>query len=409
MLNKKIKTILVDITSILPGGDNGGAKIFVITLLEEMIRLAPKITFILLIRQSMDDHLESLRASNVFKKIMVYDGDQPKTNFFTKVKKNIKVNTIFYFIAKIKNILKNKTMLNDILAADILFSPFSSMVYSSSKIPTVGIVYDLQYKAYPQFFNTQDLLHRDNMFKEACNKASALVSISNFTRNDVISNSEFSPSRIKTIYIETSSNYDRKVYKSEILLKLGITKKKYFLYPANFWEHKNHEMLILAFLHFVKSKKNNDIKLVFTGASSSRKDFLKSSCVEMNLDQDIIFLDYLNNNDFQIIFENCLGLFFPSLYEGFGMPVVEAFAKGIPVACSDILALQEIGHDSALFFNPYNLDSIVAALITMSTNIKIKEKLVKQGINRAEKFNKPTRMAGLYFEVFNQTFLDFKA
>jgi glycosyltransferase involved in cell wall biosynthesis len=121
----------------------------------------------------------------------------------------------------------------------------------------------------------------------------------------------------------------------EFLRSLGLAREEYILYPANFRRYKNHEMLLTAFLMAQAAGLPNNIKLALTGAPHE----LRIAAAALGLNKHVVFVGFVADADLAVLLENWLGVVFPSLYEGFGIPVLEAMASGRPVACSNCTSL----------------------------------------------------------------------
>jgi len=162
-----------------------------------------------------------------------------------------------------------------------------------------------------------------------------------------------SPDRIRTIYLRLAQRINAPLQELThvTLTSVGLEKGKYLLYPANFWKHKNHEILLVAFDLARKQGLPDDIKLVCTGASGQHRDCLIRAADAIGLAKHVIMPGYLPTDELSILMHNSHALIFPSLYEGFGLPVIEAMAAGIPVACSNVTSLPEIAGEAALLFD----------------------------------------------------------
>ena len=184
------------------------------------------------------------------------------------------------------------------------------------------------------------------------------------------------------------------------MVRLGLASQRYLIYPANFWKHKNHEMLLTAFGMACHGGLAADIKLVCTGAPGARQEWLMSAAHTMNLGDRILFPGYLPNAELAALMANCTGVVFPSLYEGFGLPVIEAMAAGVPVACSNTTSLPEVAADAAILFDPRVPTQIAQAMISLVKNEALRARLIQAGQQRAVEFSDGKRMAREYWELF---------
>ena len=295
------------------------------------------------------------------------------------------------------------------IGADLLFCPFTAPTYFETSIPTVCTVYDLQYKAYPEFFAPEDVTERDRAFMEASRRATMLTAISDYSRETAIQHGKIEPTRIRTIHLRMAQRLaSQPCANHELLPRFGLTVERYLIYPANFWKHKNHEMLLTGFGMACYSRLAADIKLVCTGAPCERQSYLVKAAQAMNLSKRVIFPGYLSNEEFTCLLVNARGMIFPSLYEGFGLPVIEAMAAGIPVACSNTTSLPEIATNAAILFDPRVPTHIAASIITLVNDKDTRSRLIQAGKKRAAEFADSDRMAREYWELFLQALSNYK-
>lgn len=409
----RLRTIAVDLTPVLSGGDNGGAKIFVLELLRRLARLHPEAQFVLLTHFVSHEELASMDRSNV-RRIMVMGMPEAAPSSVRKslatqsfrIKSYIphRLRLFFGGIRRRLRLMKmsdSQSGLLQRLGVDLLFCPFSSPTYSEPGVPLVSTIYDLQYKTFPEFFSPNDVLHRNQVFSDACRRSNAIAVISNYSRDSAIAHGGLNPGSIRTIYLRMAQRIVPATDQSnKILCKHNLAPQKYLFYPANFWLHKNHEVLIKAFNIACQEGLPKDIKLVFTGASDQRENSLLSFVQSLNLQSRVLFLGYLPDGDLAELMANCAGIVFPSLYEGFGLPVIEAMAAGVPVACSNTTSLPEIAGDAALFFDPSNPTEIARAQLALVGNEQLRAHLIQAGRRRAADFSDSDLMAREYWELF---------
>jgi glycosyltransferase involved in cell wall biosynthesis len=297
------------------------------------------------------------------------------------------------------------------IGADLLFCPFTAPLFYDLDIPTVCVVYDLQYKSYPQFFAAEEVLQRERTFKDASRRASALAVISDYVRTSVLQTGMIDPERVFTIHIRLPHRLpefdsSRAV---ETLRRLGLHTSEYLLYPANFWRHKNHEMLLTAFLMARANGLRSHVKLVFTGAPSERMNELAAAADALGLKDHVVFAGFVAEPEFAALIKNCLAVVFPSLYEGFGMPVLEAMAAGCPVACSDRASLPEVAGDAALLFDPRIPSQLAEAIVRIATDEKLRTDLVERGTRQAAFFSNSSQMADEYWTIFEKVIANIRA
>jgi glycosyltransferase involved in cell wall biosynthesis len=408
---KELRTIAVDLTPVLPGGENGGAKVFVLELLRRLAEIAPQAEFVLLTRATAHEELAVLDSTNV-RRLMVLDmSPSPAlrslgTTLFSRVLAHLpgrlrrvaaRLGSALLTLSKRSG---SRSLLRD-LHVDLLFCPFTAPIYFELNIPTVCIIYDLQYKAYPEFFAPDDVAYRHYTFIEAARRSTALAAISDYSRDVAIVEGKLDPAHIKTIHLHISQHSLRNAPRDEsILSRLQLVAGKFLIYPANFWKHKNHEMLLMAFGLARRSGLADDVHLVCTGAPGVRQQWLKQAACGLGLQDHVLFPGYLANAELLALVTNSAGVIFPSLYEGFGLPVVEAMATGVPVACSNVTSLPEVAGDAAILFDPRIPEQIAQAMISLAHDRELIARLVRAGDARAARFSDSRLMAEQYWDLF---------
>jgi glycosyltransferase involved in cell wall biosynthesis len=407
---KTLDTLAVDLTPVIPGGENGGAKVFLLELLLMLATLKPAVRFILLTRESSHEELQFLDRPNV-QRVMVMKEQRDEaaptallTPLFLwsqrtgrrwkrSVMKRFKGNPV------------SDNMVLHHLGVDLLFCPFTSPGYAEEGIPTVCMIHDLQYKTYPEFFLPKEVAHRERVFMEACSRATFLTTISAYSRNSAIRHGNLDPARIRTIYHRMANRFASRNGFAEgldqaLLDRLNLVPRSYLLYPANFWKHKNHNLLLEAFSAACRQGLPTEMKLVCTGAPGDRQRSIAETAHSMGVEKRVVFAGYLPHNELAMLLSNATGMVFPSLYEGFGLPVIEAMAAGVPVACSNICSLPEVAAGAALLFDPNSAESIAKAMVALCEDGPLCARLVQAGLLRAAEFDDEERMAREYWELF---------
>jgi glycosyltransferase involved in cell wall biosynthesis len=407
-MTNALLTVVIDVTPVLPGGENGGAKIVITELIRALARIAPKTRFVLLTQQAAHEELRKLERSNVVC-TMVIGARQPTPTRLKRIAdralpripgrvRRVVARVGYAFNARRKR--RGGALLHT-LGADVLFCPFTAPTYAERGIPTVSTVHDVQSLVYPEFFTPADAAHRDLVFVEACRKATVLAAVSDYTRDSVIRFGGVDPQYVQTIYhrfakrLPSPSPGD-----DEAFARFGIAPGRYLLYPANLWKHKNHEMLVAAFGIAAAEGLAADVKLVCTGAPGERLVWLSTAIAALGLSDRVLLVGFQSEEVLGTLLRGAMAMVFPSLFEGFGLPVVEAMTAGIPVACSNTTSLPEIAKDAALYFDPRVPDEIAAAIRQLAHDDEVRARLVDNGLRRGAEFADPSRMAREYFALF---------
>jgi glycosyltransferase involved in cell wall biosynthesis len=409
--SKDLRTVVVDLTPVLPGGENGGAKVFVLELLRRLAEHAPQTQFVLLTQKSANEELAILDSANMRRRVLLDISRPPEAKMQGK---RMLLSVLAHLPGRLKRGAArlgsawlthskrsgSRHLLRD-LDADLLFCPFTAPTYSEENIPTVCTIYDLQYKTYPEFFAPEDVAHRERTFIEAARRSTALAAISDYSRDTAIAAGKLHPAHIRTIHLHAPQHTLRSGSQDESILdRLHLIAGKYLIYPANFWKHKNHEMLLTAFGMARHRGLAEDIRLVCTGAPGARQQWLMQAARSLDLQDHVLFPGYLASAELLALMTSASGVIFPSLYEGFGLPIVEAMAIGVPIACSNVTSLPEVAGNAAILFNPRVPEQIAQAIISLVHDKELTAGLVRAGETRAAKFSDSRLMAEQYWELF---------
>jgi glycosyltransferase involved in cell wall biosynthesis len=401
MQNESLR-IAIDLTPLKHGGENGGAKILILTLLKQFQELAHDYHFFLLTSSSNHSELIEYETNNTTCQLTLKQFEDKKVSKYSRILSKIKQK----IISKLNISVYRHDSLEH-LKIDLLFSPFSAPTYAQKNIPLVAIVHDLQHLEYPWFFSSQERHHRTFFLNDLVSKSQKIVCVSDFTRQSFIQNLDVPADRIAVI----PNCIHERLQKHDLttidlyLTSLGVADRKYSFYPANYWEHKNHRFLLVAYGIYKNQFPNNHLDLVFTGALEEEERQLKEAAELMGLSKNVHFLGFLNEEELAAVWQGSSCLIFPSLYEGFGIPILEAMNFGKPILCSNAGSLPEVGSDAALYFSPRKLDEIVNCLAKVTNDEIVVKEIVARGHRRLEMFNSK-EMALQYLEVFKTVALD---
>lgn len=252
-----------------------------------------------------------------------------------------------------------------------------------SRVPIIVTIHDLAYDLFPEEFpNLLARLYYDIMMRLAINKSKKIIVPSESTKRDLINKYLVNESKINVIYHGIEDSFYSTSAKKESLEKFKI-KGSYILYVGMNRPRKNLKALIEAF-HKVQYKTN--LNLVICGNEDNRFYDIKKDISNRGLTNKVIFTGYVSDDELNQLYVQSEFFIFPSLYEGFGFPVLEAMAKGIPVACSNNSSLPEIVGDAAVLFDPHNIDNIAESILKITNNAELQLKLRYLGPKQASKF-----------------------
>jgi len=278
---------------------------------------------------------------------------------------------------------------------DILHSPIPWLPrpYTGKTIVTV---HDLAvckfFELYPK--EKQDILFRKNL-PDILKQAKKIIAVSKSTAKDLKEIFNISDKKIKVIF----HGVDKRFFKKNTLSKIKQVKNKYkitkdYLFSlGNFESRKNIIRLVFAYerlrrkIQTIKSKPLPEYQLVLAG-SKKNPNFkkVKQAIASSEYKKDIILPGYVEASDLNALFEGASLFMFPSLYEGFGFPIIEAMAKGVPVITSNTSSMKEIASQSAVIVDPYNVSEITTAAYNLLTNKKLYDNLKVKGKLLAQEF-----------------------
>jgi glycosyltransferase involved in cell wall biosynthesis len=273
---------------------------------------------------------------------------------------------------------------------DVLFMPMHSLpFFRSKKIKTVVTIHDLAFKFFPDHFPKKDL-RRLNFFTDyAVNNSDKLIAISNSTKNDLLKiYPKISASKIKVIY----HGYDKNLFNENISpdeikktnTKYKIQNTKYLIFVGTIQPRKNIETLIAAFDILRKKEKYKNLGLVIAGSSG----WLAENIVEkIKKTPGVIMAENFKTKDLPALISGAEIFVLPSLYEGFGLPALEAMACGTPVIAADNSSFQEIVGLNGLLYKAKNVSDLVEGLLKILENDKLRSSLREKGLGRAKQFS----------------------
>jgi len=244
---------------------------------------------------------------------------------------------------------------------------------------------DLSYIHFPELFTKHDLYQLVNWTKYSAKQAKKIFTISNFSRDDIIKTYGKNPKDVVTTYLgikQLSGVEHQKLSMEELKKKFGID-SGYILFVGTLQPRKNIAKLIEAFAEI----KDKQIKLVIVGKKGWLWEEILESPKKYNVAERVKFLDFVGDEDLPSLYKNATCFILPSLYEGFGLPVLEAMKYGCPVLISDVSSLPEVGGDAAVYFDPTNADDIAQKIDQVISDEKTRKEMIGKGYNQVKKFS----------------------
>jgi glycosyltransferase involved in cell wall biosynthesis len=274
------------------------------------------------------------------------------------------------------------------LGLDLWFCPMPNLEPRHLSIPTVVTIADLQQEYYPEFFTRAELQSRALMYSPSCQEATAVITISDFSRQCMIEKYGLLPAKVHRVYAAGMTQVDDAARWStgeEVRRKYHLP-ASYAFYPANMWPHKNHQLLLLA-LYRLRQLYGITLPLVLTGDDMGQWERIEALARHFHLHEQVHYLGYVPADDLPGLYRGAAMLLFPSLFEGFGIPLVEAMALGCPIAAANTTSIPEVVSDAALLFDPRQPDSIATVCSRLQADHGLRQTLMTRGKERATRFS----------------------
>lgn len=252
--------------------------------------------------------------------------------------------------------------------------------------PLIISIMDLSYLFFTKNFKRRDLWQLLLWTKYSVKIARRIITISNATKNDILK--EYGPASKNVIVTYPGV---KKVLNSECNMENTAIKfnlnKDYILFVGTIQPRKNIKRLIEAFAKVIKKDKFRDLQLIIVGKPGWMYEMIYETPKVLGINEKVKFLSDVSDEDLPAFYKNALCFILPSLYEGFGLPVLEAMKYGCPVITSNVSSLPEAGGDAALYVNPSDTDNIASQIELVLNNKNIRENMIKKGYEQINKFS----------------------
>ena len=271
------------------------------------------------------------------------------------------------------------------IKADVFVSPdgFCSTV---TTVPQCLVVHDLAFLHYPSFINKSHLWYYKRYTPLCIDKAKQVATVSEFSRQDMVEHYGVEASKIDVVYSGTNPVF-RKVTAEE---KEAIKQKfsdgaEYFVYTGSIHPRKNLIALLRAFSLFKKRQKSN-MKLLVAGRMTWKNEEFRKLLSTFKFRNDVVLTGYLSKEELARVVASAYALVYPSLFEGFGVPPLEALQCGVPAIVSRVSSLPEIGGNAYLYINPESHEDLAEKMMLLYKDETLRSQLVENGQHRLELF-----------------------
>ena len=278
-------------------------------------------------------------------------------------------------------------------AVQVVHFPYA--VPFGTKLPFIYEPWDLQHRHFPEFFSKGEVYWRNRLYAETCQQAAYVVVATRWTKNDIVQQFDIDPSKIAVIPrgpgvgARASDPATLERVRREQQLPEGVA-----FFPAMPFPHKNHIRLLEA-LAILRDRHGVVVPLVGTGRINKQEHWpaVNDTVDRLGLREQVQFLGQVPEEELRAIFSMAGFLVFPSLFEGLGLPVLEAQQQGIPVLSSTAACLPEVAGDGALYFDPLDPESIAEAILQAHQLPLLRATLVERGKANMERFSWETAAA----------------
>ena len=275
----------------------------------------------------------------------------------------------------------------------LIFSLHYTLPYFT-RIKRIVAFHDITFYRFPRLHQKIKRLYFKSLIPLSIKKSRAIISVSQSTKDDLVSRfKKIDPGKISVIYhgVEQIKEKEKELetIAEKVMAEHGISPQKYILFVGTLEPRKNIKGLLQAF-HSIResnAKIKDEFKLVIVG----KKGWLFKEIFEitkgLHLEEAVVFTGYVEEEEKQALLLNAFLFVYPSFYEGFGIPILEAMACGIPVITGNVSALPEVAGDAAIFINPNDRGEISTAMAGVLTDQTLHEILSKKGPEQARKFS----------------------
>jgi glycosyltransferase involved in cell wall biosynthesis len=319
------------------------------------------------------------------------------TDEYNSVYKSIKCNINSFQVAK--RILWENIYLDKLayeLGVNIMFIPTYNKPIFRTRLPYIITVHDLRVFHFPQDFSFLKKHWLYFAYKRCVETATKVVAISEFVKSDIISTFRMTADKITTIYnaidtLEQPMNFHM------LEGKYNIKPKGYFYTISSLLPHKNTETLVKLIAELKKSNNGNvPNKLIISGVGDGSK--LKDLLIQYNIEENVVFTGFISDEERNALYTNCYAFLFPSVFEGFGMPPVEAMMFGVPVITTKCTSIPEVTQGRAIYVDdPWNVNDWMNKIYTLKNIAQLQINFPSYELHRVTQ-----QYLDLFFDVYNE-------
>lgn len=269
---------------------------------------------------------------------------------------------------------------------DVLVQPYGFCSITTN-IPQVMVVHDLSFKHFPQFVPVYHRWFYQLFTGVFIKKATQLATVSDFSAKDIIQHYPKAAGKINIVYSAAKPFFQPLDYEAKAAVKAEYAKDcEYFLFTGGIHPRKNLLNLLKAFSVFKKWQRSN-MQLLVVGRKAWQYEDVLEKLSTYKFREDVVLLDYLDEQALAKITASAYAAVYPSFWEGFGVPIVEAMQSGVPIITSNTSAMPETGGDAALYADPADPNTIGQLMIQLYKDEQLRSRLIAKGLDHAKQFS----------------------
>lgn len=271
------------------------------------------------------------------------------------------------------------------LKADIVHFTFQDAFVTD--VPSLYQPWDLQHVHLPEFFSNRERARRELTYQAFCTQAARIVTATSWVKSDLVAQYGIPAERIAVVNVPpvTSAYPELTPQAVRAICERLQLPERFLLYPAQTWPHKNHARLFQALAQLRADGLR--VPLVCSGQRNEHHGAVLRAAREAGIRNDVKFLGFVTPMEMGAVYRSARAMVFPSLYEGWGLPIVEAFQTGLPVACSNVTSLPKLVGNAALVFDPHDAEDIAGAIRHLWIDDAFAAELVRLGHLRGACFS----------------------
>ena len=253
--------------------------------------------------------------------------------------------------------------------------------------------HDINFEHFPQDFPRIALWHYKRYFPRYARKAAKIITVSEFSKHDIIENYGVEPEKIHVVYNGANEGFKPLSEEEKMQVRNQYTAGyQYFMFVGSLHPRKNLARLFPAYDLF-KERTGSDVKLLIVGEKRWWTEPIQKAFEAMKHQDDVVFVGHLQMDELNRVTAAALSSVYVSYFEGFGIPIIEAYRCNVPVITSNVTSMPEVAGDAALLVDPFNVESIADAMVQMLDD-NVCNALIEKGRRRRHDFSWDKAAAG---------------